>query len=102
MIRQTPQNQRVHVRSHVCAAASVEHLSEVVRHVGLHGLKTSASRFKEPRSRGLWGDPDPDLAALRSGASDRPAVDPKPFSGNTCAAQTPSRNNIRFIAAFFI
>lgn len=40
--------------SRVCAAANVEHPSEVVRHVGLHGLKISASCFKEPGSRGLW------------------------------------------------
>lgn len=60
----------------VCAAVSVEHLSEVVRHVGLHGLKISASRFKEPR---IAGDPDPDFAAVRSGTSDRPAVDQSPF-----------------------
>lgn len=47
------------------------------------------------------GDPDPDFVVVRSGTTDRPAPDPKPVSGNTCAAQTPTRNNVRFIASFF-
>lgn len=105
MCRRRLQNQKAHVRSRVCvcvcAAVSVEHLSEVVRHVGLHGLKISASRFKEPRSRGLL---EIQIRTLRRSVpglqTDRRWI--KALSRKHLCSTNSSRNNFRFIAAFFI